>query len=755
MTLTHPWEASLWAERTTAGPTGANQDGIWSDRQTGWVAVIDGGGPEGAGAQATAHLIRFLSGRLAHCDRSDDREVRTLIADANRDLIAAMPNQRVSATLALARVMTDRLQIWHVGDVRTHLWRGGELTQVTHDHCLANLLIARGQLTREQARQHQASRTLLRSLGKPQPPEPEYTEVPLQAGDRILICSDGLHAAYGDDAVSAGISQPSLQAAMDWLWQAAATDDRAAVLIEVPGATPEPELGRDQVFNRLFEIITKTADPESLLTEVLAMAVEVSHGDRGYIFLIEEDGSLDCRVRSGAPMPTAGEAVSRSIIQRVVQDGKALWVGDAQHEQFFSQQASIMALNLHAVLCVPLKVPKGDTEEVAGVLYVDRMSPMEILEDLRLLEILANYAGVIIQNGALYASTRIQNERLQILNSLSRSISNSTDIDRIMQEILANALRVSGADEALVLLGPSLTYRNGLTRSGEPPDTSHLSQSALRHVATELKSLCVLDATVDEQWAQQASVKGLDLRTVMCVPLLENGSLSGALYVSGRAAVNGFTKGDLEFLEALAAHASVALATARLIKQQQEQIEQMEYVLRLYQQAQHQAVTDELTGVHNRAFLEEQYTKHFEAARRYVEPLTVVMFDLDHFKQINDSLGHPAGDAVLRRVGRLLIENCRGSDIVGRYGGEEFLIVLPHTTLDVGLALAESIWQAVRTSHDTDGGPAVTISVGLSTIGESGSPADLIKAADDALYQAKAQGRDRIVVADTGTAAGR
>ncbi|MBC7542809.1 MAG: diguanylate cyclase [Candidatus Sericytochromatia bacterium] len=739
------WGADQWSLRSTAGESGANQDGIWTDAQTGWAVVIDGGGPEGSGAKATQVLLRFFATRLGQIDRSDDRVVRTLIGQANQALLAAVPGQGVSATLLVARFLPDRAQFWHVGDVRAYLWRAGKLDQITADHCLATLLIARGQLSREQARQHQASKSLLRYLGRPQDPEPDYTEVMLEAADRVVIVSDGVHTSLGDDLLAEAVGTAHLSTALDRLWQTTVTDDRSALIVEVPAQAAKPE-HRDAMFDRLFQIITQTTDPENLLEQILVLAVEISHGDRGYIFLVDEDGGLDCRVRWGSPMPVDGESVSRSIIQKAILEGKALWIADAQHDEAFKQQASIVALNLHSALCVPLKVPKGDTEEVAGVLYVDRTSPMEILDDLRLLELLANYAGVIIQNGALYASARVQNERLRILNSLSRSIGNVSDIEAIMKDILANALRVSGADEALLLLGPHLTFGSGLTRSGEPATASHLSKSVLKHVTTELKSLCVLDAAIDEQWAHQASVRGMDLRTVMCVPLIENAALSGAIYVSGRAAVNGFSKGDLEFLEALAAHASVAMANARMLKQQQQQIDQMEYVLRLYQQAQEQAITDELTRVHNRAYLDDQFRKHFEAARRYVEPMALVMLDLDHFKRVNDTLGHQAGDEVLRRVGAILLDVCRSSDTVGRYGGEEFLVVMPHSGLEAAMGIAESLWQRVR-AEPPDGGLPVTVSIGVAEIGTSTSLEGFLKRVDDALYQAKAAGRDQIVVA--------
>jgi diguanylate cyclase (GGDEF)-like protein len=159
--------------------------------------------------------------------------------------------------------------------------------------------------------------------------------------------------------------------------------------------------------------------------------------------------------------------------------------------------------------------------------------------------------------------------------------------------------------------------------------------------------------------------------------------------------------------------------------------------------------TDSLTGVFNRRHLEERLREVLAAARRQGQPAAVLMIDIDHFKSVNDSLGHAGGDAVLRAVVERLSRSVRCEDVVGRWGGEEFLILGAMTDAAAARALAERVRGAVSAEPVLlDGGASsrVTVSIGCAAGFE---PADrLLGRADVALYEAKSRGRDRVVVAD-------
>ncbi|HVN39353.1 MAG TPA: diguanylate cyclase [Myxococcota bacterium] len=159
---------------------------------------------------------------------------------------------------------------------------------------------------------------------------------------------------------------------------------------------------------------------------------------------------------------------------------------------------------------------------------------------------------------------------------------------------------------------------------------------------------------------------------------------------------------------------------------------------------------DALTGLRARRFLDEILNVEFLRARRYRTPLAVVMADLDHFKRINDGSGHPTGDRVLRELGALFLSMVRRTDVAGRYGGEEFLVIHPQSTATGAATLAERLRHAVETARfDAEGAPLrVTLSLGVAEYDrQMSSPRDLIASADRALYAAKRGGRNRVMVA--------
>jgi diguanylate cyclase (GGDEF)-like protein len=165
-----------------------------------------------------------------------------------------------------------------------------------------------------------------------------------------------------------------------------------------------------------------------------------------------------------------------------------------------------------------------------------------------------------------------------------------------------------------------------------------------------------------------------------------------------------------------------------------------------------QAYRDGLTGLANRIVFEDQLGRDWDACRRRHAPLTVIIADLDHFKAINDTHGHAAGDGVLRQAAKMLAQSARSSDLVARYGGEEFVVIAPDCPLPAGVALASRFRSLLnRQTISVDGVPiAVTASVGVAAAGDEtqDSPMELFRRADQALYHAKRSGRNAIWVYD-------
>jgi diguanylate cyclase (GGDEF)-like protein/PAS domain S-box-containing protein len=168
---------------------------------------------------------------------------------------------------------------------------------------------------------------------------------------------------------------------------------------------------------------------------------------------------------------------------------------------------------------------------------------------------------------------------------------------------------------------------------------------------------------------------------------------------------------------------------------------------RLEERLRRLSTTDGLTGLFNRRHLDESLALELERARRYNAPLSIVMFDVDHFKRFNDEHGHDQGDRVLQAIAQQLQEHSRKVDIPCRYGGEEFLAILPGTAQAGAIIVAERLRQSVE-QMEVDG-LTVTISIGVATVPEidTDTPDVLIEAADGALYRAKRAGRNQVVTA--------
>jgi diguanylate cyclase (GGDEF)-like protein len=186
----------------------------------------------------------------------------------------------------------------------------------------------------------------------------------------------------------------------------------------------------------------------------------------------------------------------------------------------------------------------------------------------------------------------------------------------------------------------------------------------------------------------------------------------------------------------------------------QDALEERErQLLEANERLRHLSQTDALTGLDNRRHLEERIDEMFEHARRLTEPFACVMCDLDRFKSVNDTHGHQAGDAVLKQFARILRHEAREIDRVGRYGGEEFMLLLPGTVLDAAVTFAERVRKEVEGHTFTFDGTQVcrTASFGVSAWPHPrvSNCDELVRAADDALYVAKETGRNRVVRFDS------
>ena len=237
--------------------------------------------------------------------------------------------------------------------------------------------------------------------------------------------------------------------------------------------------------------------------------------------------------------------------------------------------------------------------------------------------------------------------------------------------------------------------------------------------------------------------RGSSVPPYLCVPLIADGDTLGVFHVqvdphigelpAGPGADDfGLPEAKRQWAMAVAERLSLPLAN-----------------LKLRETLQNQSIRDPLTGAFNRRYLEEALARELARATRGTYPVSVVMLDLDHFKQLNDVFGHAAGDAVLRRFVEFATDQLRAEDILCRYGGEEFAIVMPGSKLSATMARLEQMrvdWEALTIDLRRRGQAATTFSAGVSATQNGLAPGDrLLKAADRALYEAKARGRNCVL----------
>jgi diguanylate cyclase (GGDEF)-like protein len=222
-----------------------------------------------------------------------------------------------------------------------------------------------------------------------------------------------------------------------------------------------------------------------------------------------------------------------------------------------------------------------------------------------------------------------------------------------------------------------------------------------------------------------------------CLPMMAHGEVLALLHVSpnpGTSNDESLSEAHHALLRVFTQHIGLALSN-----------------LKLRDTLRQQSIRDPLTGLFNRRYLEETLSIEIERSRRHNIPFSIVMLDLDHFKRFNDTHGHEAGDVVLQALGSFLQRHVRGGDIACRYGGEEFTLILPGTSVEVAQVRAEELCEGIRAlSVDFKNqvlGP-LTLSVGVATFPNHGENGVMVlQAADAALYQAKSEGRDRVVSA--------
>jgi two-component system cell cycle response regulator len=235
-----------------------------------------------------------------------------------------------------------------------------------------------------------------------------------------------------------------------------------------------------------------------------------------------------------------------------------------------------------------------------------------------------------------------------------------------------------------------------------------------------------------------------NLKSLATLPLIRHGQIVGSLNLGSRALSRFNDESATDFLQRLATIFTICLENATI-----------------HDRLKKVGLTDSLTGVNNRRFFDQRIGEEVARSVRSLEPIACLFLDIDHFKEFNDKYGHPVGDQVLREVAALIRVQLRNSDVLGRYGGEEFAVLLPNTSGLSALEIAQRIRENIADNDFTlphasqNGGLNVSVSIGVADQPANTIPTDsgtlverLLKRADIALYDAKRSGRDQVKIAE-------
>ncbi|HKI26298.1 MAG TPA: sensor domain-containing diguanylate cyclase [Candidatus Sulfotelmatobacter sp.] len=480
------------------------------------------------------------------------------------------------------------------------------------------------------------------------------------------------------------------------------------------------------------QAVLSTFDLDEVLQRILAIARDYFHLQNVAILLLDKEAAQLC-VRSQSGWDPGKDQIrlkcAEGLTGACVSKKQPVYAPDVTKDPRYLCSAQ----STRSELAIPLMV----RDEVVGVLdcqsdQADYFDP----ETINLLTLFSTQASIALQNARLYSLERERARQLEAINTIAKQSTAVMDLEELLARVCGVIRQAFQVPHVSLLLREEGDL---VLRAHEGKLTPSIPSGGRFPADREPWSrVLATSGTLIEKNLSEASRLFKESASRMSIPLISFGQTLGVLTLHS-SECDAFRESELQSLESVADICANSIQNAHYV----ERVKQLAYL-------------DGLTGIFNRRFFEMRIAEEIERARRYGTSMAVVMADIDQFKKLNDEFGHLLGDEVLRQVSSLFHQQVRKIDVVCRYGGEEFAILLTQTNAAQATIVAKKLRSLVEGWQFPGVPRTVTISAGISAYPTHGtSRDDLVRAADNGLYAAKQAGRNRVCLAGAARAAAR
>lgn len=485
----------------------------------------------------------------------------------------------------------------------------------------------------------------------------------------------------------------------------------------------------------LRELIFSFSDSVSIYSEITSKIAKILEVKKCAIYTFDPIANIYL-----LESPLYGQSTASIKLSRIKSDTDEKEINAVIEKLFQSTQTRCIHLNVNNKITGILAVAdKQDKSDFNG-------------EDDYFLSVCARQISFVIENNRLYRQIQAQAARESIINRINNSIRSSLDLNTMLNTAaneIGSALKVSicnilkfaqNKELAIVTHEYNSNRHNSSISVGSIIST--YDSEIFQQIFKTKQPVIINDTLTNPMIISNPATKyriidTIQAKSILSVPIIYENEIFGTISMNQCDRNRKWTREDIEVVQAVASQLAVAINQAAM----------MSKVKAL-------ATKDELTGLINRRNFYERFISEIERIRRHCRGLSFALFDVDHFKQFNDNYGHLAGDFVLKEIGKITAENIRKSDIASRYGGEEFAIILPDTSIEDGYELLERLRRKIEETEFVFQGQnlKVTISGGIIQINPAFDKdtnidyiiSETIDKADNLLYEAKGLGRNII-----------